>query len=305
MKHRVLEEILFRLSMRAHTGRPKGDLSHRPATFSVDKYDEWRNENLRDQFETYFDWNLIEGKRVLDFGCGAGALSLLCAEKGAKSVIGTDLSSQNIARAQRIFQTTNENLSFRLEERTDHISLPDNSVDVILCFDVMEHIMDYESIIHEWARVLPPGGCVLLWWSVWWHPYGHHLQTMIPLPWVHVFMSDESLLRVCARIYDTPHFQPRIWHFDDGGKRKPNPYRGRVYFDDLNKLTIRRFDEIVVRAGLQQRRKQINPFTGSSFSRLKSLLVRSPWPDFFCSCVVCEIEKPNPRLALCSRPQLR
>lgn len=296
MMTRLMENIVFHLSMPAHTGRPKGDLSHRPATFSVDKYDEWRRENLKDQFETYFDWKLIERKRVLDFGCGAGALSLLCVQNGAKNVIGSDLSTQNIARTRRLLPAPEGNVSFQVEERADHISLPDNSIDVILCFDVMEHIMEYESIIHEWARVLSPGGCVLLWWSVWWHPYGHHLQTLIPLPWVHVLMSDESLLRVCARIYDTPQFLPRMWHFDEQGKRKENPYRGRVGFDDLNKLTIRRFDEIVSKAGLHYRRKQINPFTGSRFSRLKNLLVRLPWPDFFCSCVVAEIEKPNPKL---------
>jgi SAM-dependent methyltransferase len=290
---RILEEVVFRLSMRAHTGSPKGDLSHRPATFSVDKYDEWRNESLKSQFELYFQWGLIEGKRVLDFGCGSGPLSVLCAQHGARSVTGIDLSSTSIARAKSLVNGTDGKINFILEESADRISLPDNSVDVIVCFDVMEHVMNYQALIAEWARVLSPGGCVLIWWSVWWHPYGHHMHTMIPLPWVHVFMSDESLFRVCARIYDTPHFQPRIWHFDDNGKRKPNPYAGRVVFDDLNKLTIRRFDKAIDEAGLHRRRKQIDPFTGSSFADLKKLLAHSPWQDFFCSCAVYEIEKPE------------
>jgi len=265
MIRQLAEDALFRLSMPAHNGSPKGDLSHRPATFSTDKYDEWRDESLKGQFEAYFRWELIRGKRVLDFGCGTGPLSLLCAQNGAKAVTGVDLSRRSIERARRSQQAFS-NVDFILEESATRISLPDDSIDVIVCFDVMEHVMDYEPIIVEWKRVLAPGGCVLMWWSVWWHPYGHHMHTMIPLPWVHVFMSDESLFRVCARIYDTPQFQPRIWHFDDNGKRKPNPYKGRVRFDDLNKLTIRRFDEVAVAAGFHPRRKQINPFTGSTLS---------------------------------------
>jgi SAM-dependent methyltransferase len=291
MIRRLMEEAVFRCSMPTHNGRPKGDLSHRPATFSADKYDEWRADSLRSQFEAYFNWDLIRGKRVLDFGCGTGPLSLLCAQNGARSVLGIDLAADRVERAREICGKDNPNLSFCLEEHTDRISLPDNSVDVIVCFDVMEHVMDYEAIMREWARVLAPGGCVLIWWSVWWHPYGHHLHTMIPLPWVHVFMSDESLFRVCARIYDTPQFQPRIWHFDAAGKRKANPYKGRVYFDDLNKLTIAGFDKVVAKVGLWPRRKQINPFTGSTLSAVKGLLARSRWRDFFCSSAVYELEK--------------
>lgn len=288
----VLEEIVFRVSMRAHTGLPKRDLSHRAATFSVEKYDDWRSESLTGQFEEFFDWGRIRNKRVLDFGCGTGPLSRLCAENGAASVIGIDLSSESIARAWSVHQGAVPNLRFILEENAERISLPDDSVDVILCFDVMEHVMKYGAIIREWARVLAPGGCVLIWWSVWWHPYGHHLHTLIPLPWVHVFMSDESLYRVCTRIYDRPEFQPRIWHFDENGNRKANPYAGRVVFDDLNKLTIRQFDAIVAKAGLRARRKTINPFGGYWLSFLKRWLARSPWPDFFCACAVYELEKP-------------
>jgi SAM-dependent methyltransferase len=286
------EEVVFRLSMSAHNGRPKGDLSHRPATFSSGKYDEWRTESLQDHFEAHFDWSLIRGKRVLDFGCGGGSLSLLCLENGAESVTGVDLSTEGIERARRSSVNAHR-VSFVLAEQVDRIPLPDNSIDTIVCFDVMEHVMSYEAIMREWARVLAPGGCVLIWWSVWFHPYGHHLWTMIPLPWVHVFMSDESLLRVCARIYDTPQFQPRFWHFDAAGNRKPNPYRGQVVFDDMNKLTISRFDRTVARVGLQPRRKQVNPFGGATLAGVKRLLANSPWPDFFSSSVVYELEKPR------------
>jgi len=280
--------------MRVHAGSSQTDLSHRTATFSVEAYSEWRTESLQSQFETYFpQYKDLSGKRVLDFGCGAGQLSFFAKERGAESVVGTDLSAKSIQLAEARETKERSGCRFLLAQDTKRISLPDDSVDVILCFDVMEHVMDYREIIAEWARVLAPGGVVLIWWSVWWHPYGHHCHTMIPLPWVHTIMSDASMLRVCARIYDTPEFKPRLWHFDDNGQRKPNPYAGVEHFGYLNKLTIGQFDNLIASVGLHARRKDVYPFTGKQLTWLKKLLVRSPWPDFFCSCVVYELEKPG------------
>jgi SAM-dependent methyltransferase len=292
MISRLIENLVFQRAMRAHIGHSKGDLSHRKATFSDDAYDEWRDESLRLQFETSFPEQSLAGKRVLDFGCGSGQLCSFVKKKGASTVIGSDLSKKQIDLAREREAKERSGCRYILEQDPKRISLPDNSVDVILCFDVMEHVMDYREAMQEWMRVLAPGGSVLIWWSVWWHPYGHHLHTMIPLPWIHAFMSDASLLRVCARIYDTPHFQPRLWHFDENGQRKANPYAGKQQFDDLNKLTIRGFDNTAAATGFVIRRKDVNPFTGATLAGLKKALVKSPWPDFFCSCVVYELQKP-------------
>jgi SAM-dependent methyltransferase len=292
MMNRMIEEVVYRLSMRTHAGGRKTDLSHRAATFSVEKYDEWRDEGLRKQFESHFLWDQVKGKCVLDFGCGGGQLSFVARQEGARSVLGVDVIPLRIARATAQAARMGLDVQFKLTEDPKRIDAPDGSIDVILCFDVMEHVMDYEEAVQEWMRVLAPGGTVLIWWSVWWHPYGHHLQTMIPLPWVHTFMSDESLFRVLARIYDSPQFEPRIWHFDEGGKRIANPYRGQTHFKDLNKLTIRRFDAIVARTGLRIKRKEVLPFTGNRLATLKKMLVRTPWPDFFTSRVIYELEKP-------------
>lgn len=42
------------------------------------------------------------------------------------------------------------------------LSLPDQSVDWVLSFDVLEHVPDYRRALHEFQRVLAPGGTVLL-----------------------------------------------------------------------------------------------------------------------------------------------
>lgn len=292
MTNRLIENLVYRLAMRTHAGGRKTDLSHRPATFSVEKYDEWRDEGLTKQYSGHFEWEQIKGKRVLDFGCGGGQLSFTAKQKGARSVLGVDVIPLRISRATAHAAKMGLDVQFKLTEDPKRIDAPDSSVDVILCFDVMEHVMDYKEAVQEWMRVLAPGGSVLIWWSVYWHPYGHHLQTMIPLPWIHTFMSDESMFRVLARIYDSPQFQPRIWHFDEAGNRIPNPYQGVKHFKDLNKLTIKRFDKLVTSTGFRIKRKVIYPFTGDGLAGVKKMLVRTPWPDFFTSRVIYELEKP-------------
>ncbi len=288
----LLEEAVFRLSIRAHRGQQRSDIANREATFSTEKYDEWRDDDTTVAIEQAFDWERVKGKRVLEFGCGAGPLARMCAERGAASVIGADLSKVMIARAKDRYKDSNLPIEFICEPDAARISLPDNSVDIIFCFDVMEHIMEYEAIAKEWRRVLAPGGRILIWWQAWRHPYGHHLYTMIPLPWVHMLLSDAGLFRVATRIYEHPDFRPRFWHFDEHGQKKKDMYR-KTKLVDLNKLTIGKFDTLMRRNGLTTQRKRLNPFGGQRFALLKKVLARSPWPDFFCSSVVYELEKPS------------
>jgi len=281
-----IEQAVFLLSMRAHRASKTSDLSHRPATFSLAAYSDWRTSGLRRNYDVFFGPEYVKAKRVFDFGCGGGELSLLALQYGATSVIGSDLNERFIQEAQKRIHGAS-NLEFKLETDDTQISLPDSGVDVILCFDVVEHIMAYQQIFREWRRILAPGGRILIWWSVWWHPYGHHLQAMMPLPWIHAVMSDDAMLRVAARIYDRPEFKPRFWHFDDQGQRVENPYRNAP-FRNLNKLTIAGFEKAIAQAGLKAARRDLIPFSGSP-RPLKQWLAHSPLRDFFCACVIYEL----------------
>ena len=134
------------------------------------------HSGLERQFTRHFERSRIVDKRVLDFGSGAGELSRLAWELGAQSVIGVDLSEKFVefARESTAPHGLGDKVSFVVGEM-ETIPLPDATADVVLCFDVMEHVLAYEAIIREWRRVLAPGGRVLIRWaSLWMHPYGHH-----------------------------------------------------------------------------------------------------------------------------------
>lgn len=282
---RLLEDFCVRFALGAH--RRQSSVVSNQATFSEAAYQAWRLEELRRQFADNFDWSILAGKRVFDFGCGTGELSLLCSQMGAQAVLGCDLHPEGINQARMRVPVG----TFHIPRSTTAIDLPDGSVDVIACFDVLEHIMDHREIFGEWHRILSGGGRVLIWWSVWRHPYGHHELHVVPVPWVHLLAPMSTLYRACERVYDSPEFRPRKWHLNPDGSRKPNPYRGLTEPDDLNKLTIRQAEREFRDVGFRIAAREIQPFTGSRLAWLKHLLVKLPVPDPFCSAVIYELVK--------------
>jgi SAM-dependent methyltransferase len=279
----VVEEVAYQIAVRRKLQlKPGQEAGGR----SVEAYAAWRHDGLRSSFHKNFSAAEVAGRRVLDFGCGFGHLSRLAAELGARQVIGIDVNARSIEKA---LSAPNPKVRFQLEPDPSRISLPDESVDVVLAFWMLEHVMTIESIVPEWARILAPGGKVLILWSVWRHPYGHHLHTIVPLPWIHMLLGPAALSRIAARVYDRPDYQPRWWHFDSRGDRKANPYRGLTEFSDLNMLTTRRFDTLARQAGFSIVRREAH--SGTNPLRRLMTKVRG-LQDFLCSHFVYELQKP-------------
>lgn len=291
------QTICFQLAKRQVLRRQPGAAGENPATFETSAYHDWRVAELRTQFTQHFAESELAGKDVLDFGCGSGTLSVLAAEAGARSVIGIDLNDDLIGQAQAFAETRKLKTPPRFVTAQDArtLDLPDASVDLLLCFDVLEHVLAYDAIIPEWRRVLRPGGEIFIWWVPWLHPYGHHLESLVPLPWAHVFFSERTLLNVCARVYDLPEFKPRWWDLDEHGRKKPNKWRQLGQLPDLNRLTIAQFERLCQRAGLQIARRELYGFGGSRLGRLTHGLTRLPWlREYFCSRVIYRLRKAAP-----------
>lgn len=99
------------------------------------------------------------GKRVLDVACGEGYGSALLA-RGAASVTGIDVSEAAIAHARRAYADV-ENLEFA-RASCDRLPLGPASVDVAVSFETIEHIAEQDAFLDELARVLAPGGVLVL-----------------------------------------------------------------------------------------------------------------------------------------------
>jgi O-antigen biosynthesis protein len=107
----------------------------------------------------HFATRFAAGMRVVDAACGEGYGSALLARTAA-SVIGADLSADAVAHARAVYSGI-PNLSF-VQAPCTKLPLEDASADLFISFETVEHIREQEEFLDEIARVLTPGGMLLL-----------------------------------------------------------------------------------------------------------------------------------------------
>lgn len=273
-------------------------------TTNKSEYRNWRATELQNQLTQHFNPREIIGLHVLDFGCGTGELCQLLLEHKPKHLTGVDLSAEAIQRAQSSFLNSSKSDSsksspiaweFVHTQCKQPVPVDDASYDLICCFDVVEHIADVSDTLQEWFRLLKPGGRVWIWWSPWRGPFGHHMDSLIPLPWVHLIFPQRTMFAACAELYDDPDFVPRVWDIDPStGLKKPNKWRHQQsFYPLLNRLTRREFEREVRQAGLSIDRREVHGFSGSRFSRATRGLLPLPLiGECFVSFFVYELSKP-------------
>lgn len=103
----------------------------------------------------------VENKVVLDLGCGDGYGADILA-RCASEVVAVDVDHQSIESARGKYKQ--DNLSFQKIDPIDQQPLPfaDNAFDVVVSFQVMEHIRDVDKYLKEIQRVLKSGGELIL-----------------------------------------------------------------------------------------------------------------------------------------------
>ncbi|OGL39924.1 MAG: hypothetical protein A3C43_06325 [Candidatus Schekmanbacteria bacterium RIFCSPHIGHO2_02_FULL_38_11] len=105
-----------------------------------------------------FAQKLIEGKRILDLGCGEGYGSFLLA-MNASLTTGLDLSKEAIQNTKIKYRK--ENLNF-IVGSCGYIPFKNNSFDVVVSFEVIEHIEDQVGMIKEVFRILSRDGILVI-----------------------------------------------------------------------------------------------------------------------------------------------
>jgi SAM-dependent methyltransferase len=93
---------------------------------------------------------------ALDAACGTGRFAEFLAQRGHQ-VIGADSSPDMLAHARRRVPDG----TFYVAE-LDQLPLPDDSVDVIVCALALVHVADLQPVLAEFARVLRPGGDLVI-----------------------------------------------------------------------------------------------------------------------------------------------
>src|SRR5258706_2389538 len=128
-----------------------------------DAYTEWsftydQDRNLTrdlDHSVTRAALSELRCEAILEIGCGTGKNTGLLAEIG-KHVYALDFSHRMIARAKA--RHTLDNVTFAVSDITQSWPCKDQSIDLIVCNLVLEHISDLSLIFSESSRVLTATG---------------------------------------------------------------------------------------------------------------------------------------------------
>lgn len=96
---------------------------------------------------------------VLDIASGEGYGSYLIS-KNARKVYGVDIDNISVLHAQAKY-AFRDNLEY-LCGSTSNIPLPDNSIDMVISFETLEHHDEHDKMMVEILRVLKNDGCLLL-----------------------------------------------------------------------------------------------------------------------------------------------
>jgi 2-polyprenyl-6-hydroxyphenyl methylase/3-demethylubiquinone-9 3-methyltransferase len=104
----------------------------------------------------------LNGKRVLDVGCGGGILSDSMARRGAQ-VVGIDLASKALRVAQlHALEASTPNVEYREISAEDLADREPGSFDAVTCMEMLEHVPDPASVVRACSRLVKPGGWVFI-----------------------------------------------------------------------------------------------------------------------------------------------
>jgi O-antigen biosynthesis protein len=102
---------------------------------------------------------LVSGRSVLDAGCGTGYGIEILAKASPAGLTGVDLAPEAVAVAQR--RSSGDGAKVVQGDLTA-LGFPDDSFDLAVCFETIEHLASPEQGIAELRRVVRPGGILVI-----------------------------------------------------------------------------------------------------------------------------------------------
>ncbi|MBA2735093.1 MAG: class I SAM-dependent methyltransferase [Acidobacteria bacterium] len=149
---------------------------------------------------------------VADLGCGSGViLSEILKMKPLWTGHGLDISHEAVKYARRLaaHKRVADRTSFRAGNVT-HLPYADESLNLIIASEIIEHMPEPEIVVGEIRRVLKPGGQLILTMPLESHTPGH----------IHTLSSLEDLQFLCERAgLKIRRLEPH-WHFGFGDDRR-------------------------------------------------------------------------------------
>jgi ubiquinone/menaquinone biosynthesis C-methylase UbiE len=138
-------------------------------------YEQWRASEIgtiTERLERQLVLELVgdvSGCRVLDVGCGDGGFAVELKKCGA-IVVGIDASAEMIDAAKSRSKLHNADIDFQVA-MAEHLPFPAEQFDVVTAITILCFVDDAAPVFREIARVLRPGGRLVIGelgkWSTW------------------------------------------------------------------------------------------------------------------------------------------
>ena len=192
---------------------------------SPEHYFRWRKKRALACIERVGKKISLVDKRVLDIGCGYGALSSILLEKGTQ-VWTTEIDGDKLKFAQDKLAGNKYFNSIRVENEA--LPYDDYFFDIVFIFDVIEHVKNPAKMMQEASRVLKSGGYLYVEFTPYYSITGHHLYDFAKWP-IHL-LPREKIKKIV--------FSKKIKGFMTA------EYYWRQ-FESLNKLRINQFQQMV------------------------------------------------------------
>jgi ubiquinone/menaquinone biosynthesis C-methylase UbiE len=254
-------------------------------------------------FFQYFQGNLrvedLSGKDVLDIGCGHGGRTAYYLLRGnPHSITGNEISFHRVSVADKSAKQIckDERMAF-VVGFGETLPFKDESFDVILSYDVFEHVQDLPKVLAECFRVLKRGGKLYALFPPYYGARSHHLDFVTTIPFLHHIFSPKVLVEAANQLTK----EQRAFR-DELLPMPVRSYQGREVLPRLNGTTEREFHRLVASLPFAVEEITLLPFAWGPGGAVKKvvrsfcrMMLRTPLPftrDIFVSTIRCILRKP-------------
>jgi 2-polyprenyl-6-hydroxyphenyl methylase/3-demethylubiquinone-9 3-methyltransferase len=129
----------------------------------------------------------LQGKRVLDIGCGGGILAESMAARGA-CVTAIDMAAAPLAVAQIHQRESGLEVEYLKSTAEEHAESRAGGYDAVTCLEMLEHVPDPSLVVAACSRLVRPGGQVFF-----------STINRNPKAWVMAIFGAEYVLRLLPR----------------------------------------------------------------------------------------------------------
>ena len=215
--------------------------------------------------------NLKKIKTAIDVGCGNGRhLKSLGFRLTNAKITGIDQSTQEIKKLLDEFSDhicKNHNIYEFLMGDVRSIEIEDNSQDLVICSEVLEHVPNFRDVLKECYRILKPGAVMLisvpsyLPESLCWKYSKEYMQT----PGGHIRIFKKEFLKECFKELDLKlfkHHREHAIHSVYWILRARNNMQENKFLKSLHELLVKQmFGQANISLFIE---KMLNPFFGKS-----------------------------------------